>query len=596
MAFAQPYIPSSNSGTGDENQAIAIYIDNSASMLGEGSNGPLLDEARLKAATILKSLPANSSVQLLNNSFEARQQRYNTPANALLLADETQLSYAQRDFKEVLERAQTLARDEQKENVSLIVLSDFQANAFDLEKLEVPENIDLKAIHLQTLDQNGNVAVDSIWLKNEALLNGVPQTLYVQLKNYAAAEQEISVDLLLDDQLYGSKKTVLQEDANTTLSFNFLPQNQEVYSGEIKLGASAPNFDNNFYFALNLSGKPKVVAIGLEEETNVLKGFYNADQYEFSAYSPKNLNIADIESANAVLIASGTTPSSGLLAALRELLENGGNLVLFPQETESSANEVLKTFNAGQLGNIQVEEKRAAALNWEDPFFDEAFLKRSDRPNLPLVQKHYATNSLNQRFTKLVSLPANQILLGRMPVLQGQLFISSVELSKSFSNLPEHKVLIPTLVNAARLSAGKNVLYNYHAQNRGQYFKSSNADKNPVTLKLEEGESIIPQQRAEHAKAEVYNLPSSIAPGIYSAYVSDSLVGKLALNHNPDESNWRFLSTKSLANTFEIWEAEEGNLKASINSSFVDDSFWQIALAIALLFFLLEIVLIKFLK
>lgn len=596
FAFAQPYIPSA-AARNENASAIAIYIDNSVSMLEEGANGPLLDEARLSTASILKSLPAITKVQLLNNDFAGKQQQYYSPTDALQLLDETQISYAQRNFTEVLGRIKALANKENKQNLELIILSDFQKNSFDFEVLE-SDSIKVKAVKLESLAETANIAVDSLWLENDALLQDVPQTLNVRVKQYGTKDSEtfVKVKLLLDNQLYGTQSGSFKDVESAVYTFDFLPQGTNFFEGKIELDAPAPNFDNQFYFALNLNAKPKVVAIGTKEETDVLSGFFAPEKFDFNAFSTSNLNLQALSNANAIILCLSQIPSSGLVSACRDNLAAGGNLVVFPSSETDGANELLAGLNAGNFGSILEGELRATTIAWNDPYFRNAFLKQSERPDLPVAQKHFNTSTLSQRFISLVSFPNNQLLLGRLPINKGQLFISSVPLSRGFSNLQEHKVLIPTLVNAARFSAGEKVLYNYASQQKGQTFAVSNADEKPISIVLSEASPLILQQRIQADKVEIYNLPSTTPPGIYNALSADSLIGKIALNLNPLESDWRFYSKDALPKNIEIWSPNQNTLSAEVTSGFVDNTYWKLLLGLALLFFLIEIALIKLLK
>ncbi len=597
IAFAQPYIPSATAGN-ESTSVVALYIDNSVSMLEEGANGPLLDEARLSTATILKSLPAATKVQIINNDFEGKQQQYYSPTDALQLLDETQVSYAQRNFSEVLGRVKALATKEEKTNVELIILSDFQKNAFDFEALENDANISFKAIKLETLTETGNVAVDSIWLENDILLSDVPQKLNVRVKQYGTKDSKglVKVNLLLNGQLYGSNTGTFKEVESAIIDFSFLPQGANFFEGKIELDAPAPTFDNQFYFALNLSAKPKVVAIGDKETTDALAGFFDTGKFDFTAFSASNLNLQAVNNANALLLSLNQKPSSGLLSACRDNLAAGGNLVVFPSNGTDATNELLTNLGAGNLGELITGELRATRISWNDPYYRDAFLKQTERPDLPVVQKHYNTTSLSQRFVALVGFSNNQFLLGRLPLNSGQLFVSSVPLSKDFSNLQEHKVLIPTLVNAARYSAGEKVLYNYPGKPKGQTFALSNGDEKPVSMALSDASTLILQQRVMPDKVEVYNLPTGNAPGIYDALSADSLIGKIALNLNPLESDWEFYSKDNLPKNIELWSEKQSTLSAEVTARFVDNTYWKLLLGLALLFFLIEIALIKLLK
>ncbi len=597
FAFAQPYIPA-QAGAGIQDKAVVFYLDNSVSMQEDGANGALLDEARLVAVEMIKALPPETKVQVINNDFEGKQQRYYAPNEAIGLIDQGVTSYAQRDFKTVLNRAKSLASREKIEQVQFFVLSDFQANAFAFEELEWPGNFQLRAIPFASLIQENNLAIDSLWLERDALLAGIPQQLWIRVKNYGnrQGEQQTTVNFLLNEQLYGSQNIQIPAGGVREISFSFLPKGTTFFSGKIELDAPAPFFDNEFHFALNLNRKPKVVGVAPSAYHGPLATFFDQAQYDFNAFTASNINTTVLENADAAIVLPAETPGSGLYAAVQQLLEKGGNVVLFPADGPAGANAFLTQLGVGAFGPLRTGPLRASELSWDDPLYEDAFLKRSKNPDLPVVEKYYSTSPVSKRAVPLIHFSSNDFLLARVPFKNGNLILGSVELEKGFSNLLTHKALIPVLINAVRFSTPNSPLYNFYGRGKGQEFDFANSDEAPLTISYDQNEVILPQRSVQN-KVQLYNLPSTIKPGVYDVKSEDSLMGKVALNIDPMESQWLFLTEQDLPGEIDVWSSKERNtLNAQITANFVNASYWRWMLGLALLFFIIELVLLKVLK
>ena len=98
LAFAIPYIPS-QSGLFDR-KLISIYIDNSQSMLAEGESGQLFEDAKNKAREIIRNLPENAEIQIINNGLSFSSNKTNSPSNALRLIDNLAIDHRPNDLSE----------------------------------------------------------------------------------------------------------------------------------------------------------------------------------------------------------------------------------------------------------------------------------------------------------------------------------------------------------------------------------------------------------------------------------------------------------------------------------------------------------------
>ena len=99
LAFALPYFP--NQSGLFSRKLVSIYIDNSQSMLAEGENGQLFENAKNKARQIIRNLPKNSEIQIINNSLSFSSNKTYTATNALRLIDEMDVDHRPNDLNGV---------------------------------------------------------------------------------------------------------------------------------------------------------------------------------------------------------------------------------------------------------------------------------------------------------------------------------------------------------------------------------------------------------------------------------------------------------------------------------------------------------------
>jgi hypothetical protein len=596
LAFAQPYFPVKED-VAEEKQALAVYLDNSLSMFEDGANGALLNEAKLKAANMLKALPTTAQVQILNNEFEGRQQRYYSPDEAISLLDQTQTSYSQRTLPDIINRVQNLASRSGKTSVELFLFSDFQVNAFEFEQTTIPEAIQLKLVPFAALEQRANVALDSAWLNKQALVSGVPQQLNVQLRGYGIQEPvATSISLQLNGKLYGTKTVSLQPDKPLVTNFNFLLQGEQYYKGKLSIDAPAPYFDNTLHFALNLGSKPNVVAVAPSALHPELSKILGGSQADFNVFVASAISMQDFQNANTLLLSPEQTLSSGFLASLENTLQKGGNILLFPGEEAAQANAILAHFNLGSLGEKRLGEKRASEIQWEDPYYKDAFLRRSKNPDLPVVQYYFETGNITRSAQPLLMFSNNNFLLARIPVGRGNVLIGSTGLATSQSNLLNHKSLVPVLLNSINTSVPQSPLYNHYGSAQGQSFETSNGEEAPLYISTNDSEQFILPQRKKEDRVQVNNLPSTITPGVYEVLSADEQVGNLALNSDALESNWQFLARSDFPDYADIWEPKGNTLEANISNAYSTQTYWHLFLLLALLFFMVELFLLKYTK
>jgi len=595
MAFAQPYLPVSDSEVGNS-RYLSIYVDNSLSMKATGVNGVLLDEAREKAVEIVEALPEGYQVQVITNDFSGKQQRYYSKREAVNLLDEITASYSYRNFEEVLERAKgpwQKLEETDKGRLQLFAISDFQSSQFD--KLELEDgDIESQFVVLQHLDDKSNLAIDSVWFDRPALQPGFDMELYASIQNYGEEKMEnIPLQLKVENQLVDARQIEIAPQGNEIVKFNFRFDERKHYRGELNLDAGRPTFDNDFYFSFSLNDPIPVSLIG--EKNAAIEKLLNDSLYAFSQIEETAIDYGKLSGNQLVIINSPQIAPSGLASALLGNLEDGNNVVLIPSlKNLETFKELLLALGTPLSGSITESKSKATNLRWDDPIFKGVFTEKPSNPSLPVVNAYFKTNS-PQAFN-LLELENGDPLVMRIPKANGNLIVFTSAFDREISNLAQHPVSVPILLNAALYAGHNNPLYTQAGSKTLQSFTTNSQGDEPLKI-LKGEEVIIPQQRSKGKEINLYGIPSQLEKGFYPAQQSNNLLGYLAVNIDSRESNWNFLSEKQLQETNNnILMADAGSLSQDIKDIYQGVALWKWFLLAALLFLLIEMVLLKFLR
>lgn len=603
IAFAQPYLPVGDEGRQQERAFVSIYLDNSYSMKVNGSNGPLLNQARTQAAEFVKALPAQAKIQILSNSFESKNQRYYNKELALELIDKIEYSPAFRTWQDVSSRIREAWQTESPGDsvgLDLIVFSDLQLSAFEsIDQQNLPAPWRLNLIRLEPANTLENIAIDSAWFSSPVLQPGFDQSLKIKLKNYSdKAFSDLNVQLEINDQTVGMSTISVPAQNNSTAEIIYQPPGKGYFQAKLKVDGGSPAFDNKFYFSFSTQKKARVLSAGKSLPHKKLRALFTDSLFDFQEEDLRNINYTQLPERDLILIESLETPSSGLVQALNQALENGNNVFLIPGENQAEFNAYLQALGVAEIPTLRNDTLRGSSINYDDPYFNQVFASRPKNPDLPSVFSYYHFN--NNEIIPLLSLENGAPLLGYVPLRNGDLFISAVALQSEASSLVNHPLLTPILLNAALFQGASQHLY-LRAGNAkaSQSFTVAPAADEVLEIHAD-AQAIIPPQRKAQGQIQVFLPPREFEPGNYGVFMADSLVGHLSVNIDARESEFQYLNENELLASNKIddsavLEANAGGaLALELEQRYhgLQLALWFILLALG--FLILEIILIKF--
>ena len=78
LAFADPMWAPEENPNPSTRQAVSVYIDTSPSMMAAGETGPLIQEAKQKATTLVDAFSETDKFHVFTSEFEGQDQRFLT--------------------------------------------------------------------------------------------------------------------------------------------------------------------------------------------------------------------------------------------------------------------------------------------------------------------------------------------------------------------------------------------------------------------------------------------------------------------------------------------------------------------------------------
>lgn len=571
IAFAQPYSTSSN--VLNRNSETIIYVDNSFSMQAKGDNGPLLQRA---VQDLLSYNTSDEKISWYTNDNTYKNLTGQDFRNTLLEIDfspQEQLSPTQ-----VLIKANQLFSKNKAGIKKLLYISDFQnTEAFP----EIPKDMEVLSVQLKPKNIS-NVSIDSIFI--QSITSSITH-FSVKLKHTNQNEGIYPVSVYngsslvaktgVDFSKYTGEPIVF--DINTSLGFD----------GRIELIDQGLQYDNTLFFNLNLPKKIKVLAINGTDGT-FLKNLFKGDEFQFSPQPFDQVNYDLILNQNLIVLNELKEIPTSLSTILKSFVNGGGHLLIIPSVIDdvSSYNFLLNSLQIGGLKGKVEKEKIITKISFSHPLFQNVFEKRVLNFQFPKVNSYYD-----------ISFSATPILSygdGKPFILQkGPVYLFTAPINVVNSNFQASPLIVPTFYNMAAQSLPLPKLY-YTIGNNNNYAVPVLMPKDEILSLKIDAETYIPQQRTQASYVEIITTEEPSKAGTYNIVYKDSIFEKVSYNYNRNESELQYANADKWqgAENFESIEKLLGKLD-DLNTI---DSYWKWFVIFALLFLILETLVLKFLK
>ena len=571
IAFAQPFIP--NTEDFNEVQETVIYLDNSFSMQAKGSNGTLLNEA---IQDIINTLPEDESISLFTNDKTFR----NITIKALK-KDLIQLSHSptQLNYDAAYLKGKQLFLNKGAATRNLVLVSDFQQKD-NLLNFEADSTIQLKLVQPKSTLVS-NISIDSIYVSNAT---AETLNLKVKLSNEVEPIENVTISLFNDDVLLTKSAVDIDKEAEAT----FTIPNNKIINGKLTIDDLGLQYDNTFYFNINSKPKIKVLAITEAADDSFLKRIYTDDEFDFKSFKLNALNFNLIPEQNLIVLNELDVISNALKTALIAFKNDGGKLLIIPSNKIdiNSYNLLLREANINAYSNINTNEKRITSINYNHPLLENAFYSKVTNFQYPKVEKSYRFGSNSNAVLSYED--GSPFLVGNTNT-----YAFSSAINSDNSNFKNSQLIIPVLYNMGLQSLKLSKLYYTIGQPNTIAIQTSIGQDDILTLASDDA-SVIPLQKtySKSVVLETEDFPN--AAGILNVKNKDNVLQNLSFNYGRAESNLSYYDLNALTDT-----NVESSLATTINaikSNTNVNALWKWFVIFALVFLIIEILLLKYLK
>ncbi len=595
FAFAQPFLLEESANDG--RKLISIYLDNSESMRAEGQDGQLFEYGKNAARQILHNLPKDAEVQLLDNALSAFSNRLYSPNKALKIIDDLAIDYHPNDFTKIIQKMNNkfVSQGGFTAHYSFAI-SDFQQSMDAVTILDSSMVLNIVQLKPESLQ---NISIDSVWLDEPVSRPNTPVKLKVKVVNHGSQRIESSVVVLkVNGVQQGVESFGIEGKGVQVLDLGFTSAQKGWVSGEVSVTDVPVVFDNVYHFAVHLKPSINVLQIGLPS-SEVAKIFSKDAVFSFTTSAAGNIDYAGLDKYDFIILNALPVVSSGLTEQLRIFANKGGVVAIVPNAMGVDYTLLSNTLGAASYGAVIQKNLSISSRDLIHPFVKDVYKKVPENILLPKVKKCFQLKGSGSS-QRILTLKDGSNILTRTMVGTGAVFQFALPLNGIFSSMVNHELLVLVMLKMAFSKSVKQKLaYPLFAKEAIRL----DGKKSLEVLSLVKGERAVLVGSDFVAGDSRFWLNDEVdEAGVYSLQnISSEELAKLALNQSREESRQQFAKEDDLAAqlkgiTINNISGNVAAIKTATDTISSANPLWKVFIGLCLIFLLIEILLLKFLK
>jgi hypothetical protein len=610
LAFARPYIPGPQGLQQSDVDLISIYIDNSMSMQAATSGHSLLDEALAKATEVASAYNHSDRFQLITNDFEGKHQPYYNRDEFLKLLNDVKISAKARNTNEIYNRMKELADEELEKKIHFYIVSDFQRTTTDI--MRMSEDTSLIIFLMPLIDKAlPNVYIDSCWLSTPFNHLNQHQDLHISFVNASDLDLEkIPVRLNINDKQRALASFDIQSGSRTEIKLPFTNREAGILSAEIIIDDYPITWDDRMYLSWEVKDRIPVLVISEQSPGFYLNSLFSNDSvFNYHKSEIRKLDYSKFQEMDFIVLDNVNNISSGLSSELLRYIDNGGSLLLIPSEKADiiSVNQFLQSMASIRLQAFDTTKLTVTGLNTGHEIFSEVFESIPKNLDLPMSLGHFPLTDYRQGNSDVImDLQNSDPYISITKYGDGKLYILASPAGDAYGNLVRHALWVPLIYRMSMLSRPQhNLYYTLGEDNSIRSGKVLLTGDQSFIMKLKASEyEFIPGYQAITDLAELSFYDQIKEAGHYDLLVSDQLISSFAFNYDRLESNPEIYtatelleqSNQMMANNIFLISAENKPVSQSVIEFNKGTELWKIFIWLALLFILMEILLLRLFK
>ncbi len=615
FAFSQPYIPTNRDNKKQASQIVAVYIDNSFSMNALSEQGQLLEVARNKAVEICQAYPAGTKFRLFTNDLEPKHQHNLNREQFIQQVAKIHPSPVVIPLSLVYNRFAQQTPDDEKSDKNLYFISDFQRSVTD------PENFSVRNIYSYFMplvpNEVANLYIDTCWIEVPAHRLNQEEEVFVRIKNSSNQDyNNLPLKLYLNDSIKSITNFSVTAHNEITAKLKYNNNTSGIQHGRIEITDYPFTYDNTWFISYFVEPNLKALAVynnnkNSGEGLNYISALFENDDYVlFDQMNEKSLPISKLSDYNTIFLINPDNFSSGFLNALKNVVENGTSVVLFPAINNNPLfnNPFLTQFNASPVVGTDTTKQKISGIDFENNFYKNVFRKKEKNAILPEIAGHLQfKENIRSSENRLLWFQNNDKALSVLNYKQGKVWVFSFPLEKKNDSFARDVIFVPTIYNivlnslpAQELSftVGESTFYTI-PKNRKINMSS------PLEIEnLKSGEKFIPAKSSSQRGTRIEFGGQINDAGHYLVKNDDKIVATLAFNFDRKESDLQYVTDSDLKNKLGLHQLKNASVISNIDSNFSEvfdelqngKQLWKFFILLALAAILAEVLISRLMK
>ena len=608
LAFARPYIPAEGETVSPEGNAVGVYIDNSFSMEALSEQGRLLDEARSRALEIAGMYGAGDRFLLLTNDFEGQHQRFVSRQEFMEMVMQVEVSATVRSIAGVATRKSELFSNKAAVSQRAYYLSDFQKSTTGLDELDRSPVPAAWFIPLEAR-RSDNVFIDSLWFDSPVHLSGEQVSLSVRIRNDGGQILENQpLRLYLDGRQRSVVAFSLGADESKELTVSWSAGSGPFQHGYVEIADHPVSFDDRLYFSYPVAAEIPLLALKGGGHNPYLQALYGEDElFSYQTMPGFSIDYGRLSEQHLLIMDGFEQVSDGLALELQRFVEGGGSLVIFPgvEAAISSYNRFFQAIGIDRFDQLDTTAVNVSSINELHSLFDGVFEEIPEQMDLPRAFSHYVVSrQMGAGGDVLMQMQNGRPFLTSYNVGEGRVYLSAVPMADSHTNFHRHAIFVPVMLNIALQGGATQPAYHTIGQDQPVSVPGKGSRQGEVFTLHRDGFEVIPEQRRRGNQIHLWFHDQIGEAGNYLLSLNGEEAGGLSFNYDRRESLMDCYSKNELQDKLEDMQTEgvrvvdtgDRPMENVLQEMGMGRSLWRWFIAIALLFLLAEVILIRFWK
>lgn len=606
FAFAQPYLPATK-GMVSGAKAIFIFVDNSYSMEQQGNEGPLLEQAKNKARAIIDSYEPSAVFQIGTHLSDGKYQRFVNATEAIQLIDEVTAKSGSINLEWEMERMQQQLKQSGKPIQIGYFISDFQQQMGKPNTASIDSAVWMNWVPIATNELN-NLYLDSAWCTSPLIQPNKPIALNCLLRNSGDAKvDQLPVSLFVNGIQKGLQNTSIDAKGTSRLTFTINANETEPMLIEFRIQDAVIPFDNHLYGVLTPTKTIEVLAINTNKPNPYIQTVLELDPvYKLQQMPAAQLDYANWSSKQCIFLLEPTQITSGQLEELQKYVNQGGQLVIVPPanvDMNMGLNSLLMSLQMPVFDKWQTNAVQVQTFNLKDVLFREVFLRLPQQLDLPKVTSWYdLASTANTRGNALITMANEKPLAWKGNYGRGTVIVFATPFTTATTNLVKHALFVPLVL---KMGMGKQTP-------RAMYSKLGVGGMLMLPNNSAKGLYAIRNQKQIWV-AEAINQDGRLVLSLQQPFTqsgwyqitpnnSEKVLLSMALNDDRKESElavWSIADIEAMLGAWpkhQLYKGGDVVLKQAIANQLKGVPLWRYCVVLALVFALIEILLLRLLK